>query len=310
MSPKSTFPAIFWCLAAGVVACYAQECGRPPLMENRIVGGADSEDGAWPWQVDIQTTSAGHTCGGSIITESWVLSAAHCFPNPSDVSSVIIYAGRRDLNGFNPHQSTHRVVQVVVPSGYTEPHGGSDLALVQLTPPVTWSDHIRPICLPASSTLFPSGMTCSVTGWGNIREDVPLSGVGTLQEVQVPIISQASCQSMYQVNPAEQVDILSDMICAGYQAGGKDSCQGDSGGPLMCQMVNGTWVQAGVVSFGLGCAQSNQPGVYARVTSFTSFITNTVPEIRLYGRAQRRWCGTTAAAAVTCLSTLLVWLHN
>ncbi|XP_018533858.1 serine protease 33 [Lates calcarifer] len=307
MSPKVQFPAIFWCVT-GILA-YAQECGRPPLMENRIVGGMDAADGHWPWQVDVQRGTDGHICGGSIITENWILSAAHCFPNPSDVSSYIIYAGRYQLNGFNQHQSSHRVSQVVIPYGYVEPHSGMDLALVQLSSPVTWSDHVRPVCLPASGTLFPSGMLCTVTGWGNIRDDVPLQGVGTLQEVQVPIVSQSSCQEMYQTNPTEQVDILYDMICAGYQEGGKDSCQGDSGGPLVCQMVNGTWVQAGVVSFGLGCAHTNRPGVYTRLTSYSSFISDTIPEIRLYGRADRSWCGR-AAVSVSFVSTLLILLQR
>ncbi|KAM3591319.1 uncharacterized protein V6R79_000195 [Siganus canaliculatus] len=304
MPPKFQFPAILWCIS-GVLASYALECGRPPLQENRIVGGVDATEGAWPWQVDIQTSTSGHICGGTVITENWVLSAAHCFPNPSDVSSYIIYVGRHQLNGFNMHQSTHRVKRVVVPSGYVEPHSGKDIALVQLSSPITWSDYVRPICLPASGTLFPGGMVCSVTGWGHIRDDVPLPGVGTLQEVQVPIIPQSSCQEMYETNPSERVDILYDMICAGYQEGGKDSCQGDSGGPLTCQMVNGTWVQAGVVSFGLGCAHTNRPGVYARLTSYSDFITSVVPEIRLYGRANQKWSGRTAVW-VSCLSSLLI----
>ncbi|KAM8729873.1 serine protease 27 [Acanthopagrus schlegelii] len=309
MSAKLQFPAIFWCVS-GILASYAQQfCGRPPLQENRIVGGVDAKDGSWPWQVDIQTDTDGHICGGSIITENWVLSAAHCFPNPSEVSSYIIYVGRYQLNGLNSHQSTYRVSRVVIPSGYTEPNRGKDLALVQLSSPVTWSDYVRPVCLPASGTLFQGGMQCYVTGWGDIRDDVPLQGAGTLQEVLVPIISQSSCQEMYRSDPMEQVDILYDMICAGYQEGGKDSCQGDSGGPLVCQMANGTWVQAGVVSFGLGCAHRNKPGVYARLTSYSSFIGNTVPEIRLYGGANVNWSGRTAML-VSCLSSLLLLLQR
>ncbi|XP_034414223.1 serine protease 27 [Cyclopterus lumpus] len=308
MSPRLQLYAICWCLT-GILASYAQECGRPTIVTNRIVGGIDAEYGAWPWQVDIQTVSGGHICGGSIITESWVLSAAHCFPNPDDVSSYTIYVGRHQLNGINQHQSSHFVRRVVIPTDYRNPQEGKDMALVQLSSPVTWSDYVRPVCLPASGTLFSGGMLCYVTGWGNVRNDVPLSGVGTLQEVKVPIISQSSCQEMYQTNPKETVDILYDMICAGYQQGGKDSCQGDSGGPLVCQMVNETWVQAGVVSFGQGCALPNQPGVYARVTTFSSFLRNTIPEIRLYGRANRKWCGR-AAMLVSCLSTLLILLQR
>ncbi|XP_047464925.1 serine protease 27-like [Mugil cephalus] len=307
MSPKLRFPAIFLCLA-GISASYAQQCGRPPLMENRIVGGVDASQGAWPWQVDIQT-SVGHICGGSIITENWVLSAAHCFPNPSDLSPYIIYVGRYQLNGFNRYETLHHARQVVIAPGYEDPHNGKDLALVELSSPITWSDHASPICLPTASTLFPSNMFCYVTGWGNIREDVPLQGIGTLQEVQVPIISQSSCQDMYQTDPAEQVDILSDMICAGYQEGGKDSCQGDSGGPLVCQMVNGTWVQAGVVSFGLGCAKQNKPGVYTRLTSYSSFIRSTIPEIQLYGRANHNCCGV-VVVLFSILSALLTLLQR
>ncbi|CAJ1080982.1 serine protease 27 [Xyrichtys novacula] len=310
MSPEFLFSAIIWCLA-GVSVSHAQKCGRAPLVENRIVGGKDSAEGTWPWQVDItiQTDSSRHICGGSIITRNWVLSAAHCFPNPSDVGSYVIYAGRYQLNGFNFHETSHYVRRVVVPSGYVEPHSGKDLALVELSTPVTWSDHVFPVCLPASGTLFPGGMLCYVTGWGNILDEVPLPGAGTLQEVQVPIISQSSCQEMYRTHPTERVDILHDMICAGYQEGGKDSCQGDSGGPLVCQMVNGTWVQAGVVSFGLGCAHSNQPGVYARVTSYSSFISDTIPEVQLYGRADQNFYGR-AAVFISCLSSLLIQLQR
>ncbi|KAM4624489.1 serine protease 33 [Polymixia lowei] len=307
MKLELNFQVVFWCLT-GVVG--GQRCGRPPGSENRIVGGVDAAVGAWPWQVDIQMESSGqlrHVCGGSIISEFWVLSAAHCFPNPFDVGSYIIYAGRYQLNNVNLHQSEHRVSRVAIPTGYVEPNQGKDLALVRLSTPVVWSDHIHPVCLPESGTLFPGGLSCYVTGWGNIRDNVPLPGVGTLQEVQVPIISQSSCQDMYSLNPSDTVNILYDMICAGYQEGGKDACQGDSGGPLVCQMVNGTWVQAGVVSFGLRCAQANQPGVYAKVSTFSDFIRRNVPEIQLYGRARQNWAGG-AAVLVSSLCTILVML--
>uniref|UniRef100_A0A8C6ULW8 Zgc:92313 n=1 Tax=Neogobius melanostomus TaxID=47308 RepID=A0A8C6ULW8_9GOBI len=286
-------------------------CGRPPAAETRIVGGVDATAGKWPWQ----TSSSGHVCGGSIIAKDWVLSAAHCFPNPSDLGSFTIYVGRHKLNGLNYHESSHRVRQIVIADGYTEPHSGRDVALVQLSTPVTWSDYVHPVCLPASGTLFPSGMMCYVTGWGNIRNDVPLPGVGTLQEVKVPILSQSSCEEMYNLNPKEQIDILYNMICAGYQEGGKDSSccvfisPGRLWGPLMCQMVNGTWVQAGVVSFGLGCAYANQPGVYSRMTSFSSFIRSTVPEVQLYGRGNHIW-GESTLVFLGCLTTLLTILYR
>ncbi|KAK1798347.1 hypothetical protein P4O66_007810, partial [Electrophorus voltai] len=220
-------------------------CGRPPLV-NRIVGGSEAQEGAWPWQVDIQVESTGHVCGGSIISRLWVLSAAHCFPNPSDVSSYRLYMGRYQLNGYNQFETLSRVRMVVIPEGYSNPQGGSDIALVQLSTPVTWSDRIQPVCLPSADLHFKSGTLCYVTGWGDIQEGVSISGTGTLRQVGVPIIDQASCSSMYQIHSSnsDPVVILPDMICAGYKEGGKDSCQGDSGGPLVCSVGNGTWIQA------------------------------------------------------------------
>lgn len=305
---KFSFPIMFW-IVTGFLMSSAQNCGQPPLAGNRIVGGIDAKYGAWPWQVDIQKSRDGHVCGGSIISENWILSAAHCFPNPSDLNPYVIYAGRSQLNGVNPHESSHKVSRVVIPEGYQDPHSGKDMALVQLSSPVSFSDYVHPVCLPTSGILFPIGKVCYVTGWGNIRENVPLPGAATLQQVQVPILSQSSCQDMYKQNPTEPIDILYDMICAGYQEGGKDSCQGDSGGPLVCQMENGTWVQAGVVSFGLGCANTNRPGVYARLTSYTSFISGTIPDISLYGRADHNWCGS-AVVLFSCLTTLLTLLYR
>ncbi|KAL7860821.1 hypothetical protein AOLI_G00171700 [Acnodon oligacanthus] len=281
---------VFFALVATAVAlmqtCDAQVCGRPPLG-NRIVGGTEARDGSWPWQVDIQLGASGHVCGGSLISRDWVLSAAHCFPKPSDVSSYRLYMGRYQLNGYNQFEMSSSVSRVVVPDGYSTPQEGRDIALVQLRTPVSWTDRIQPVCLPDSDLQFYSGTLCHVTGWGDIQEGVPLSGIGTLREVEVPIIDQASCNSMYslQSSSSDRVDILSDMICAGYKEGGKDSCQGDSGGPLVCLIGNGTWIQAGIVSFGLGCAQQNRPGVYAKVSSFAGLIRSTVPDAQLMGQA-------------------------
>lgn len=161
---------------------------------------------------------------------------------------------------------------------------------------------------------------------------VSLTGVGALREVEVPIIDQSSCQSMYQILSSDlvTVDVLSDMICAGYMKGGKDSCQvcyyyysafaltsyhvnnmiflfqGDSGGPLVCPVGNGTWIQAGVVSFGLGCAQKNRPGIYSRVSSFASLIRTTVPEAPFFGHACRSESQTTLVLGLS-IALVIFW---
>ncbi|XP_057201039.1 serine protease 33 [Triplophysa rosa] len=286
-------PLLILLVVTGVLICEAQVCGRPPLGK-RIVGGVETSEGAWPWQVDIQMGTAGHICGGSIIARNWVLSAAHCFLNPSKVSSYRLNMGRHQLNGYSQFEMVSQVQRVVVPEGYSNPQEGRDLALVQLRSPLTWSDRIQPVCLPHAGLQFDSGTLCYVTGWGHTQEGVSLNGTGALREVQVPLIDRSSCQSMYkiQASDSERVNILSDMICAGYMEGGKDSCQGDSGGPLVCPAVNGTWIQVGVVSFGLGCAQRNRPGVYSKVSSFAGLIHSTVPEAQLLGHASENQCQT------------------
>ncbi|XP_065109446.1 serine protease 33 [Paramisgurnus dabryanus] len=285
----------------------AQECGRTPIL-NRIVGGVSASDGAWPWQVDIQTTSQGHVCGGTLITENWVLSAAHCFPNPNDVTSYIIYVGRQQLNGWNPDETNHRINRVVVPYGYTDPQLGQDIALVELATPVVWSDRVQPVCLPNANAEFNSDMKCMITGWGDIRDGVALQGVGALQEVQVPIIDSSSCQDMFLINPTENIDIRSDMMCAGFAEGGKDSCQGDSGGPLVCQISDGSWVQAGIVSFGLGCAKPNRPGVYAKVSSFTNYIRSNVGGVQLKSASSHNWADRVMVLVRTLILLVLVQL--
>uniref|UniRef100_A0A4W4FWM4 Peptidase S1 domain-containing protein n=1 Tax=Electrophorus electricus TaxID=8005 RepID=A0A4W4FWM4_ELEEL len=267
-------PRILCCLYQGLPLTVFTDlpvaCGRPPLV-NRIVGGSEAQEGAWPWQVDIQVESTGHVCGGSIISRRWVLSAAHCFPNPSDVSSYRLYMGRYQLNGYNQFETLSRVRMVVIPEGYSNPQGGSDIALVQLSTPVTWSDRIQPVCLPSADLHFKSGTLCYVTGWGDIQEgDSTPKWFGSLCSLSTQSLS------LIHSSNSDPVVILPDMICAGYKEGGKDSCQGDSGGPLVCSVGNGTWIQAGIVSFGLGCAQRNRPGVYSKVSSFAGFIHSTV----------------------------------
>ncbi len=90
--------------------------------------------------------------------------------SPNDISSYMVYAGRQQLNGWNPDETSHRIRRVVVPLGYTDPQLGQDIALVELATAVTWSDRIQPICLPYADVEFSSDMRCMITGWGNIRD--------------------------------------------------------------------------------------------------------------------------------------------
>ncbi|CAI9580740.1 unnamed protein product [Staurois parvus] len=115
-------------------------------------------------------------------------------------------------------------------------------------------------------------MECWVTGWGTRSSGGSLVSLGALQEVMVPLIDRNTCQVMYH-NGGSTSNIQYDQICAGYKDGYKDSCQGDSGGPLVCK-VWGVWYQAGVVSWGYGCAKRYYPGVYTLLTTYESWISS------------------------------------
>ncbi|KAF4092946.1 hypothetical protein AMELA_G00025970 [Ameiurus melas] len=252
--------------AAGSLA-QLDVCGRPPL-NTKIVGGENAVPGSWPWQVSIQT-SGSHFCGGSLINQNWVLSAAHCFPSGNEVS-ITILLGMQSLGETNANMQKREVNSIIIHENYNDISNDNDIALVQLASSVTFDDYVMPVCLAASNSSFPGGTNVWVTGWGRIASDVDLPSPQTLQEVQVPIVSNSKCKNAY-----TSASITDNMMCAGLAQGGKDSCQGDSGGPLVVKQ-NSTWVQAGIVSFGKGCALPNIPGVYTRVSKYQDWINSKI----------------------------------
>ncbi|XP_029463800.1 transmembrane protease serine 9-like [Rhinatrema bivittatum] len=254
-------------------------CGKP-IIADRIVGGQDAKDGEWPWQVSIQI-DGNHFCGGSLITDQWVVSAAHCFASPIYASALHVCLGAYQLlnNAANPHVVCSTLRQVIINPSYKNEGSSGDIALVELENPVMFTSYILPVCLSASPVPFLPGMKCWVTGWGNIQDGVPLPPPQTLQKVPVHLIDGKMCDFMYHLESGIKMEyrfIQDDMICAGYQEGQRDSCQGDSGGPLVCKTKD-IWLLAGVVSWGYGCAVRNRPGVYTRVTIYQDWIKKHVP---------------------------------
>uniref|UniRef100_A0A8C3WNK5 tryptase n=1 Tax=Catagonus wagneri TaxID=51154 RepID=A0A8C3WNK5_9CETA len=256
-------------------------CGRQRML-NRMVGGQDAMEGEWPWQVSIQRNGS-HLCGGSLVTERWVLTAAHCFLNTSATSLYRVLLGARQLERPGPHAVYAQVKRVERNPMYRGMASSADVALVELAAPVTFTAYVLPVCVPDPSVVFEPGSHCWVTGWGSPSEQERLPNPRILQKLAVPIIDTPTCNMLYRTDGEESglqpKAIKDDMLCAGFAEGKKDACKGDSGGPLVC-LVGQSWLQAGVTSWGEGCARRNRPGVYIRVTSHHVWIRRIIPELQ------------------------------
>jgi len=252
---------------------YKKICGRRFFPTSRIVGGKEATYGKWPWQISLRqwrTSTYLHKCGAALLNENWAITAAHCVEKvpPTD---LLLRIGEFDLSEEKePYGYVERRVQIVA----THPQFDArtfeyDLALLRFYEPVTFQPNIVPICVPENDETY-LGKTGFVTGWGRLYEDGPLPS--RLQEVPVPVINNEACESMYRA--AGYIEHIPHIfICAGWRSGGKDSCEGDSGGPMVLQRdPDNRWVLGGVISWGIGCAEPNQPGVYTRISEFRNWI--------------------------------------
>ncbi|XP_045110865.1 trypsin-1-like, partial [Portunus trituberculatus] len=241
----------------------------------RIVGGFEvSPKNKYPWMVGLRITGdIVYGCGGSIITDRHVLTAAHCFfyqDTKLPIPASLFLVGIADHNQLSTDDDVDGATRLVAIQNYEvfssyDPHGiDFDIAIITLKEALNFKlQQIGPICLPSNNKSTYAGVNATAVGWGVTMESGTHPDV--LMEVQVPIIDQASC--------ASNVNGLTDnMICAGFNEGGKDSCGGDSGGPLSV-VEDGRHILVGATSFGEGCARPLNPGVYARVSQFLSWIS-------------------------------------
>lgn len=260
-------------------------CGYSIVEHNRVVGGVPAVLNGWPWMALVGYKNAlgevSFKCGGSLITKRHVLSAAHCLRK--DLSSVRLGEHDTSTDGETNHIDVPIVRYAEHPS-YDKKDGHTDLAVLYMEHEVQFSDAVKPICLPLSDTIRTKnfiGYTPFVAGWGRTQEGGKSASV--LQELQIPIIANDECRTLYdkigKVFSQKQFD--NAVMCAGALEGGKDSCQGDSGGPLMLPQRFGQnfyYFQVGIVSYGIGCARAEVPGVYTRVASFVDWIQQKVAE--------------------------------
>uniref|UniRef100_UPI00398E4B37 transmembrane protease serine 9 n=1 Tax=Pristiophorus japonicus TaxID=55135 RepID=UPI00398E4B37 len=243
-------------------------CGTP-LISNRIVGGSQAAVGEWPWQVSLRISGVGHDCGATVVSSTWLLSAAHCFAYFRDPVSWEAMLGTINRNDQSSTTVKRKFKRIIVHPFFNPSILDYDVALVELTRPVSFSKSIQPVCLPSPTHVFHTGKNCTITGWGALSEhnaSLPI----TLQKATVQIVNQSECTKLYS-DP-----VTPQMICAGYINGQVDSCQGDSGGPMVCEESPGKWFLAGIVSWGEGCGRPNKPGIYTRVTTIQDWAQHTM----------------------------------
>merc|ERR1711971_72303 len=229
--------------------------------DGRIVGGDDADVQEYPWQVGIEINGQFPWCGGSLISETEILTAAHC-TSGRRASSIKVIVGENDIS--DEEQMKLEVAEVLIHPMYNGSTYSNDFAILRLASPLTFSSSISPVCLPADADATFTGEVATVTGWGSLGEGNQIPAI--LQEANVTVISNAACRAA----PQPYKDGISEaMLCAA--APGKDSCQGDSGGPLI-PLENSRQTLVGVVSLGVGCALPEFPGVYSRVTVAMDWI--------------------------------------
>jgi len=248
---------------------FADECGiEGPARSDKIVGGMEAEEHQWPWIVALFIDDAWF-CGGALISDTHVLTAAHC---AEDAFYFDILAGAHNVR----ESSEPNRVEITSYNGFTHEDWDSsdlsnDIALIVLPEPITFNDYIKPSCLPSSGDTADEGEMVTAIGWGRPSDSASSISPVLRMVSDLPVISNAECNAIYGI-------VGPGVVCIDT-AGGKGTCNGDSGGPLnMKSSAKGAgdkWTQVGVVSFGAsaGC-EVGYPAGFSRTEYYLDWISD------------------------------------
>ncbi|CAG0886385.1 unnamed protein product, partial [Darwinula stevensoni] len=234
---------------------------RKPMLDGRIVGGEDAEEGEIPWQVSLETFGS-HVCGGFILDEMNVITAAHCC---DAVSSFTVVAGEYDRFQTSGNEVEVDVARMIPHEDYNGFDLTADICLLHLESPLPFNGFIGPVAMPKQGEDW-IGELMSVSGWGSTSEGGSLSNI--LQKGDFVVVADEECDDYYASFGGIDFD---SHICAGNMPeGGIDSCQGDSGGPMF--ETSGRRITIGITSWGVGCARPEFPGVYTQLATYTDWV--------------------------------------
>lgn len=250
----------------------------------KILNGTCAPYGAHPWMAQIQAkfdSDYEHHCGGTIITDEVILTAAHCFQSIAHHYMRVV-VGQGFLASEDEEEMVFDIEDVIVHPHWDSPIDGrysNDIALIKLRRKgdgsgIQFSDRVSPACLPQKDTPQKPGTECVISGWGKTASN-SRTQTDCLQTTNVPLLGNDDCQRMYDETSRS---ISKGMMCAGFADGGTDTCNGDSGGPLACK-VNGRFHITGIVSWGEGCGEKNRPGVYSKVKHYLKWIDQVVSQL-------------------------------
>ncbi|XP_017868664.1 PREDICTED: trypsin 3A1 [Drosophila arizonae] len=238
-------------------------------QDGRIVGGWATKIAHFPHQVSLQKGTR-HICGATILAPTLVLTAAHCVLNANEPQDYFIRAGSTKWSSGGSH---HRIRRIIPHEHFNLPtHMNNDIALLQLQDPLIFSDNIKPIPIVTPMDDVPTLAQLFVSGWGSTKVE-QMATSPLLHYTVIVQMNRDSCARNY----FGAATITSTMFCAGSKSGkgDRDSCVGDSGGPLITH-VDGRFKLLGIVSWGLGCANAQYPGVYTYVPAYMNWIYQTV----------------------------------